>query len=197
MYYYFTKVLQLSWRYFTKVLQLSWKIPLQDSRSFGRDPRLHGLTSVMSCWRFQARVKREDFDAWGSWSSTVRYGWFLEQTLSAPQWWEHCRRLFTQMTVVSPPPASWARLVSLFSAWSLSEAFPCPKKGTLRRHSQPLRDSERHSQPLRDSEGLSQPAKGQLQGNSLPLRDCVICMIILRVRRKLRPNSQSTPKPPG
>ena len=23
-------------------------------------PRLHGLTSVWSCWRFQARVKRED-----------------------------------------------------------------------------------------------------------------------------------------
>ena len=111
----FTAQLKVFYKGFTR-LQLSWKIPLQDTKSFGWDPlqpRLHGLTSVMSCWWFQARVKREDLDAWGRWSSTVRYGWFLEQTLSAPQRWEHCQWLFTQMTVVSPPPASRSRFVQL------------------------------------------------------------------------------------
>ena len=33
----FTAQLKDIW-YFTKVLQLSWRMPLQDSRSFGRDP---------------------------------------------------------------------------------------------------------------------------------------------------------------
>ena len=27
----------------------------------------------------------------------VRYSWFLEQTFSAPQKWEHCQWQFTQM----------------------------------------------------------------------------------------------------
>ena len=35
------------------------------------------------------------------------YGWFFkEQILSAPQRWEHCQWLFTQMTDVFLPPAA-------------------------------------------------------------------------------------------
>ena len=46
--------------------------------------------------------------AQGRGSINICYRWFLEQTLSAPQRWEHCQWLFTQMTDVFPSPAcSW------------------------------------------------------------------------------------------
>ena len=79
--------------------------------------------------------------AWSRRSINISYGWFLEQTLSAPQRWEHCQWLFIQMTNVFPPPAC-RHACSLKGIPSL--------QGTL----------QRHFQPLRDSEGLSQPAKG-------------------------------------
>ena len=54
------------------------------------------------------------------------------------------------------------------------------KKGPLTRHSQPLRDSEK---AFSASKGLWRPipasaAKGQLQGSSQPLKDCVISLSI-------------------
>ena len=54
--------------------------------------------------------------AQGRGSINICYGWFLEQTLSAPQRWEHCQWLFTQMTDVFPPPACRHASLSLF--WS-------------------------------------------------------------------------------
>ena len=59
------------------------------------------------------QILSRSLDAQGRWSRAVRYGGFLEQTLSAPQRWEHCQWLFTPMTVVSPPPASRSRFVQL------------------------------------------------------------------------------------
>ena len=52
-----------------------------------------------------AQICSGPFQAQGRGSIDICYRWFLEQTLSAPQRWEHCQWLFTQMTDVFPPPA--------------------------------------------------------------------------------------------
>ena len=85
--------------------------------------------------------------AWGRGSITICQGWFLEQTLSAPQKWEHCQWLFIQMSDVHvflhlPAGMHIVQLGLDFRIASLMVVFPYPQ---------------------RDSEGLSQPAKGHFK----------------------------------
>ena len=69
----------------------------------------------------------------GGESINFSYGWFLEQTFSAPQKWEHCQRLLTQVTDVLRQPVgkhAYRHLVLDFCIASLMVIFPCPSRSS-------------------------------------------------------------------